>query len=73
MFSAQYVEWLAPLAPLAGAVASVLTIGVLALTHAVFSHRSAIAQQRDVALLVVRNLSVVVLFAWLALRRAPTD
>ena len=69
VFSAQYVEWLAPLAPLAGAVASVLTVGVLALTHAVFSHRSALAEQHDVALLVVRNLAVVALFAWLTMRR----
>ena len=68
VFSAQYVEWLAPLAPLAGAVAGGLTLVVLALTHAVFSHRSALADQRDVPLLLVRNLFVVVLFAWLALR-----
>jgi uncharacterized membrane protein len=68
VFSAQYVEWLAPLAPLAGAVAGVLTVVVLALTHAVFSHRSAIADQRDVWLLVVRNLSVVALFALLTFK-----
>jgi hypothetical protein len=68
VFSAQYVEWLAPLAPLAGAVAAGLTVVVLALTHAVFSHRSAIAEQKDVVLLVVRNLSVVVLFAALAFK-----
>jgi len=42
---------------------------VLALTHAVFSHRSAIAEQRDVTVLVVRNLGVVVLYAWLTLAR----
>jgi len=69
VFSAQYVEWLAPLAPLAGAVASVLTVGVLALTHAVFSHRSALAEQRDCWLLVARNLGVVALYGWLALAR----
>jgi hypothetical protein len=69
VFSAQYVEWLAPIAPLGGAVASVLTVVVLALTHAVFSHRSAIANQHDVPLLLLRNLSVVVLFAWLSTRR----
>jgi uncharacterized membrane protein len=65
VFSAQYVEWLAPLAPLAGAVAGVLTIAVLASTHVVFSHRSDLAQQHDVALLVARNLAVVVLYGWL--------
>jgi hypothetical protein len=69
VFSAQYVEWLAPLAPLGGAVAAAITAIVLALTRVVFSHRSAIAEQRDVALLLVRNLAVVVLFAWLSLAR----
>jgi hypothetical protein len=69
VFSAQYVEWLAPLAPLAGAIASALTVTVLALTHAVFSHRAALAEQHDVALLLARNLVVVVLYGWLALAR----
>ena len=67
VFSAQYVEWLAPLAPLAGAIASALTVGVLALTHAVFSHRNTLAEQHDVALLVARNLLVVVLYGFLVL------
>jgi hypothetical protein len=69
VFSAQYVEWLAPLAPLGGTVAAALTVVVLALTHAVFSHRSAIGEQRDLAWLLVRNLAVVVLFARLSLAR----
>lgn len=69
VFSAQYVEWLAPLAPLAGAVAAALTAAVLVLTHAVFSHRAALAQQHDIALLVARNLLVVVLYGWLVLAR----
>ncbi|MES1248894.1 MAG: hypothetical protein ABUS54_14600 [Actinomycetota bacterium] len=73
VFSAQYVEWLAPLAPLGGLVASAGTVIVLGLTHAVFSHRSALAEQRDVALLLVRDLSVVALFLLLAIgvRRRP--
>jgi hypothetical protein len=69
VFSAQYVEWLTPVAPLGGAVAAGLTVAVLGLTHAVFSHRSAIGDQHDVTLLVVRNLVVVVLYAVLALPR----
>lgn len=66
VFSAQYVEWLAPVAPLGGAVAAAGTAVVLGLTHAVFSHRSALAEQRDCWILLVRNLSVVALFGWLA-------
>jgi hypothetical protein len=73
VFSAQYVEWLAPLAPLGGVVAGALTVVVLGLTHAVFSHRSAVAEQRDVALLLVRDLSVVALFGWLAVRSSARD
>jgi len=38
------------------------------LTHAVFSHRSAIAEQRDVALVLVRNLAAVGLYAVLLAR-----
>lgn len=71
VFSAQYVEWLAPLAPLGGAVAAVVTVVVLVLTHAVFSHRSELAQQHDVGWLLVRDLSVVALYARLLARR-PT-
>jgi hypothetical protein len=59
------VEWLAPLAPLAGLVAAAGTAVVLGLTHVVFSHRSALAEQRDCWILLVRNLSVVALFGWL--------
>jgi uncharacterized membrane protein len=68
VFSAQYVEWLAPLAPLGGVVAAGATAVVLVLTHAVFSHRSAIAEQRDVALVLVRNLAAVGLYAVLLAR-----
>ena len=68
VFSAQYVEWLAPLAPLGGMLAAGLTAAVLVLTHAVFSHRSAIAEQRDLAWLIARNLGVVGLYAVLLAR-----
>ena len=75
VFSAQYVEWLAPLAPLGGLVAAGLTTAVLLLTHAVFSHRSALAEQRELGWLLARNALCVVLFLWLAasprLLRAP--
>lgn len=69
VFSAQYVEWLAALTPLAGAVAAAGTAVVLVLTHVVFDHRSALAEQHDVALLVARNLCAVALFGLLARHR----
>jgi uncharacterized membrane protein len=63
VFSAQYVDWLVPLAPLAGLGASALTVVALVLTRLVFSHRGALAEQHDVPLLVARNLAVVALVA----------
>jgi uncharacterized membrane protein len=69
VFSAQYVEWLAPLAPLGGVAAAGLTTAALVLTHAVFSHRGAIAEQREVGWLLARNALCVALFAWLIARR----
>jgi len=68
VLSAQYVVWLAPLAPLGGVVAAAVTAVVLVLTHAVFSHRSAIAEQRDIVLLLARNLAAVALYAVLLAR-----
>jgi hypothetical protein len=69
VFSAQYVDWLVPLAPLvpAGAVG---TVPVLVLTRLVFSHRSELAHVSDVPLLLARNATVVALFATLLLARA---
>jgi uncharacterized membrane protein len=62
VFSAQYVDWLVPLAPLAGVGASAATVVVLALTRAVFSHREGIQAGTDaVWLLLVRDCCVVVL------------
>lgn len=72
VFSAQYVEWLAPLAPLGGVVASALTTVVLLLTRFVFSHRSGLANQQDLAWLLARDLAVVALFALLLFTRRAT-
>jgi uncharacterized membrane protein len=71
VFSAQYVDWLVPLAPLAGIGASALTVLILVLTRLVFSHRSAIADDHDVGLLFVRNLATVALFVSLLLPPGP--
>ena len=62
VFSAQYVDWLVPLAPLAGIGASAATLVVLALTRSVFSHHGGIEAGTDaVWLLLVRDSCVVVL------------
>jgi uncharacterized membrane protein len=62
VFSAQYVDWLVPLAPLAGVAASGATVAILALTRAVFSHRAGIQADGDaVWLLLVRDTCVVFL------------
>jgi uncharacterized membrane protein len=75
VFSAQYVDWLVPLAPLAGIVASAATLVVLALTRAVFSHRTGIEAGTDaVWLLLVRDscvLVLTVLLLWTAARFQP--
>ena len=72
VFSAQYVDWLVPLAPLAGLGASAVTIVILVLTRLVFSHRTALAQDHDVPLLLLRDLLVVVLFVVLLKRGSGT-
>ena len=71
VFSAQYVDWLVPLAPLAGLGASAATVVVLVLTRLVFSHRSAIGEQHDLGLLLARNLAAVALYLSLLLPRGP--
>lgn len=69
VFSPQYVDWLVPLVPGAGAVAAALLLGVLALTHAVFDHYPGVyARRGDVWILVARNLLVVALYAVLVVR-----
>jgi hypothetical protein len=60
VFSAQYVDWLVPLVPLAGLAASALTVVALGLTRLVFSHRTGIQAGGDsVWLLLVRDTFVV--------------
>lgn len=68
VFSAQYVEWLLPVAPLAGLDAAAGTVAALVLTRLVFSHRDAIEADREIGLLLARDLVVVALFALLLLR-----
>jgi hypothetical protein len=66
VFSAQYVDWLVPLAPLAGIGAAAGTLVVLALTRAAFSHRTGIQAGTDaVWLLLVRDSCVLVLTVFL--------
>jgi hypothetical protein len=71
VFSAQYVDWLVPLAPLAGFVALLGVTPVLLLTRLVFSHRAALANVTDVPLLLARNAAVVALFVTMLLRGLP--
>ncbi|MHB8469827.1 MAG: glycosyltransferase 87 family protein [Gaiellaceae bacterium] len=75
VFSPQYVDWLVPLVPAAGAVASGLLVGVLALTHVVFErfhspgspngdhYKSALAWW-----VFARDVLLVLLYALLVLR-----
>jgi len=68
VFSAQYVDWLVPLVPLVSIGAAVGSIPALVLTRLVFSHRSQLANVRDVPLLLARNAFVVALFVALLWR-----
>jgi uncharacterized membrane protein len=75
VFSPQYVDWLVPLVPAAGTVASALMLGVLALTHVGFDRFHAPGgpngAQYKAGLewwVFSRDLLVVVLYAWLVLR-----
>ena len=80
VFSPQYVDWLVPLVPAAGAAASALLLGSLALTHVVFDrfhdpggpggehYKAALAWW-----IIGRDLVVLALYALLVflLRRSP--
>jgi uncharacterized membrane protein len=60
VFSAQYVDWLVPLVPLAGLAAGAMAVVVLGLTRLVFSHRTGIQTNGDsVWLLLARDTCVV--------------
>jgi hypothetical protein len=67
VFSAQYVDWLVPAVPAAGALPSVLAAGVLALTRVVFAHGGAVWA------LLARDLLVVGIFALLVARLRRPD
>ena len=82
-FSPQYVDWLVPLVPAAGAVASILLLIIVRLTHSElqrFLHTPGGPSSNhytDVLTwwVVVRDLLVVALYALLVvfLRRSPTS
>ncbi|MEN3341649.1 MAG: hypothetical protein V7644_1053 [Actinomycetota bacterium] len=82
VFSPQYVDWLVPLVPAAGASASALLLAVLALTRVVFDRFHAPGapdgEQYKAALtwwLLARDLLVAALYALLVarLRRRPSN
>ena len=75
VFSPQYVDWLVPLVPAAGAAASALMLGILALTHVVFDRFHDLGgpggANYKAALtwwIVARDLGVLALYALLVLR-----
>jgi hypothetical protein len=75
VFSPQYVDWLVPLVPAAGAVASMLLLGILGLTRVVFDRFHApggpAGEHYKAALawwVVARDALVVVLYVWIVLR-----
>lgn len=75
VFSPQYVDWLVPLVPAAGAAASALLLGSLALTHVVFDRfhdpGGPGGEQYKAALawwIIARDLAVLALYALLVLR-----
>ena len=73
VFSPQYVDWLVPVAPLAGPPGAALGLVVMGLTQALFDHYSALYDAGwGVWLLLARNLFVVALFAVLAGRMLRT-
>ena len=75
VFSPQYVDWLVPLVPAAGAAASAFLLGILALTHVVFDRFHAPGgpdgAHYKAALtwwVVARDLLMVALYVLLVLR-----
>jgi hypothetical protein len=71
VFSAQYVDWLVPLVPLAGLATSAATVVVLGLTRLVFSHRSGIRAGDDAVWLLLVRDTVVVFVTVLLLGSVP--
>jgi len=71
VFSAQYVDWLVPLVPLAGLTATAATVVVLTLTRLVFSHRSGIQAGGDAVWLLLARDTFVVFVAVLLLGSVP--
>lgn len=71
VFSAQYVDWLVPLVPLAGLTASAATVVVLWLTRLVFSHRSGIQAGGDAVWLLLARDTLVVFVTVLLLGSVP--
>ena len=71
VFSAQYVDWLVPLVPLAGLAARRATVVVLALTRLVFSHRTGIQAGGDAVWLLLARDTCVVLLTVLLLGSVP--
>jgi len=71
VFSAQYVDWLVPLVPLAGLAASAVTVVVLGLTRLVFSHRSGIQAGGDAVWLLLARDTLVVFVAVFLLGSVP--
>ena len=71
VFSAQYVDWLVPLVPLAGLAASAVTVAVLGLTRLVFSHRSDVQTGGDAVWLLLARDTLVVFVTVLLLGSVP--
>ena len=71
VFSAQYVDWLVPLVPLAGLAAAAATVVVLGLTRLVFSHRSGVQAGGDAVWLLLARDTFVVFVTILLLGSVP--
>ena len=71
VFSAQYVDWLVPLVPLAGLAAAGVTVVVLALTRLIFSHRTGIQAGGDAVWLLLSRDTCVVFLTVLLLGSVP--